>query len=110
LQEVTDLASYSPYPMGKQYNKRIKRRRRTAYLARQKAALLTQKASAGKKAVKSPAAKAKTTTRKKAATKPAPKVAKEEVAEKAKPDDVLGPDEAAAKAPAEEKPAASAEK
>ena len=61
--------------MGKQYNKRIKRRRRTAYLARQKAALQTQKASGVKKAAKAPAAKAKTTTRKKAATKAAPKSA-----------------------------------
>jgi hypothetical protein len=99
--------------MGKQYNKRIKRRRRTAYLARQKAALQTQKASGVKKAAKAPAAKAKPTTRKKAATKAAPKSAakaeKKEVAKKAKPDDVLGPDEAA-KAPAKEKPAASAEK
>ena len=114
MQEVTDLASYLPYPMGKQYNKRIKRRRRTAYLARQKAALLTQKASAGKKTVKATAAKAKPATRKKAATKaatkPAPKAVKKEVAEKANPDDVLGPDEAAAKAPAKKKPADSAEK
>ena len=31
--------------MGKQYNKLIKRRRRSAYLARRKAALLTEKAS-----------------------------------------------------------------
>ena len=83
-------------------------------MARQKAALQTQKASGVKKATKAPAAKAKPTTRKKAATKPAPKSAakaeKKEVAKKAKPDDVLGPDEASVKSSAKEKPAASAEK
>ena len=79
--------------MGKQYNKLIKRRRRTAYLARQKAAILTEKSIAVKKSSKATAAKP--ATRKaatKAASKPAPKVAKKEVAEKAKPDDVLGPE------------------
>ena len=89
--------------MGKQYNKLIKRRRRTAYLARQKAALLTEKSNAGKKSSKSTAAKP--ATRRKAATKaaskPTPRVAKKEVAEKAKPDDVLGPEVAGEDAPVE---------
>ena len=80
--------------MGKQYNKLIKRRRRTAYLARQKAAILNEKSTAGKKSSKATAAKPATrqTAATKAASKPAPKVAKKEVAEKAKPDDVLGPE------------------
>jgi len=89
--------------MGKQYNKLIKRRRRTAYLARQKAALLTEKSTAGKKSSKATAAKPATRkkTATKAASKPAPKVAKKEVAEKAKPDDVLGPEVTGKDAPAE---------
>ena len=71
--------------MGKQYKKLVKRRRRTAYLARRKAALNVAKSSSSKK-TKSTAKKA--TTRKKAtpAAKPEP------VAEKAKAEDVLGPD------------------
>ena len=70
--------------MGKQYKKLIKRRRRTAYLARRKAAINAEKPDSTKKA-KSPAKKA---VRKKAT--PAPKA--EPVAEKAKTEDVLGPD------------------
>ena len=70
--------------MGKQYKKLIKRRRRTAYLARRKAAINAEKPDSSKKA-KSPAKKA---VRKKAT--PAPKT--EPVAEKAKTEDVLGPD------------------
>ena len=53
--------------MGKQYKKLIKRRRRTAYLARKKAAINAEKPDSSKK-VKSPAKKA---VRKKAT--PAPK-------------------------------------
>ena len=70
--------------MGKQYKKLIKRRRRTAYLARRKAAINAEKPDSTKKA-KSPAKKV---ARKKAI--PAPKA--EPVAEKAKTEDVLGPD------------------
>jgi hypothetical protein len=75
--------------MGKQYKKLIKRRRRTAYLARRKAAVNAEKPDSTKKA-KSPAKKA---VRKKAT--PAPKA--EPVAEKAKTEDVLGPDVAVEK-------------
>jgi hypothetical protein len=75
--------------MGKQYKKLIKRRRRTAYLARKKAAINAEKPDSSKK-VKSPAKKA---VRKKAT--PAPKA--EPVAEKAKTEDVLGPDVAVEK-------------
>ena len=89
--------------MGKQYNKLIKRKRRVAYLARRKAALLTEKSTVGRKSSKATATKS--AIRKKAATKaaskPAPKVAKKEVAEKAKPDDVLGPEVAGEDLPAE---------
>jgi hypothetical protein len=70
--------------MGKQYKKLIKRRRRTAYLARKKAAINAEKPDSTKKA-KSPAKKA---VRKKAA----PVEKAEPVAEKAKTEDVLGPD------------------
>ena len=73
--------------MGKQYKKLIKRRRRTAYLARRKAAINAEKPDSTKKA-KSPAKKA---VRKKAT--PAPKAGP--VAEKAKTEDGLGPDVAA---------------
>jgi len=38
--------------MGKQYKKLVKRRRRTAYLARRKAALLSEKPAPTKKAKK----------------------------------------------------------
>ena len=70
--------------ISKQYKKLIKRRRRIAYLARKKAAINAEKPDSSKK-VKSPAKKA---VRKKAT--PAPKA--EPVAEKAKTEDVLGPD------------------
>ena len=89
--------------MGKQYNKLIKRRRRSAYLARRKAALLTEKAS-GKKSTKSTTNK--TVARKKAGTKATSKTSskkvKEEVAEKAKPKDVLGPESSAEEIPTEQ--------
>ena len=75
--------------MGKQYKKLIKRRRRTAYLARKKAAINAEKPDSTKKA-KSPAKKA---VRKKAA----PVEKTEPVAEKAKTEDVLGPDVAVEK-------------
>ena len=72
--------------MGKQYKKLIKRRRRNAYLARRKAADSASKPSSngntksqGKKSART---KAKTSS----------KTAKESVAEKAKTEDVLGPD------------------
>jgi hypothetical protein len=71
--------------MGKQYKKLVKRRRRTAYLARRKAAINAAKPSNSKK-TKSTAKKA--TARKKAA----PAAKPEPVAEKAKTEDVLGPD------------------
>jgi hypothetical protein len=71
--------------MGKQYKKLVKRRRRTAYLARRKAVLNEAKQSNSKK-TKSTAKKA--TVRKKAA----PAAKPEPVAEKAKTEDVLGPD------------------
>ena len=71
--------------MGKQYKKLIKRRRRTAYLARRKAALTSTKPTASKRA-SAPTKKA--TARKKAAPVEKP----EPVAEKAKTEDVLGPD------------------
>ena len=89
--------------MGKQYNKLIKRKRRTAYLARRKAALLTEKSTAGKKSSKATATKsaARKKVSTKAASKPAPKVTKKEVAEKAKPDDVLGPEVAGEDIPTE---------
>ena len=82
--------------MGKQYKKLIKRRRRTAYLARRKVAINAEKPDSTKK-LKSPAKKA---IRKKAT--PEPKA--EPVAEKAKTEDVLGPDVAVEKDanPAEE--------
>ena len=84
--------------MGKQYNKQIKRRRRMAYLARRKAEQRTELAST-KKATKAPSSK----PRKKAAAKPAAKkVEKEVVAEKAQPDDVLGPETGSETAPKEE--------
>ena len=70
--------------MGKQYNKLIKRRRRTAYLARRKAAINAANPNSSKKVKSS----AKKSSRKKAAT--AEK--SEPVAEKAKAKDVLGPD------------------
>ena len=75
--------------MGKQYKKLIKRRRRTAYLARRKTALNAEKPVASNKAKPS----AKKSARKKAgpAEKPEP------VAEKAKAEDVLGPDVAGEK-------------
>ena len=89
--------------MGKQYNKLIKRKRRVAYLARRKAALLTEKSNVSRKSsnatASKPATRKKTPT--KVATKPASKVAKKEVAEKAKPDDVLGPEVAGEDLPAE---------
>ena len=75
--------------MGKQYKKLIKRRRRTAYLARKKAAINAEKPDSSKKA-KSHAKKA---VRKKAA----PVEKAEPVAEKAKTEDVLGPDVAVEK-------------
>jgi hypothetical protein len=75
--------------MGKQYKKLIKRRRRTAYLARKKAAINAEKPDSSKKAKSS----AKKAVRKKAA----PVEKAEPVAEKAKTEDVLGPDVAVEK-------------
>ncbi len=76
--------------MGKQYNKQIKRRRRTAYLARRKASMQAgQEKSSPKKTSKATTAKA---PRKKTAAKAKPEEPKEEVAAKAQPDDVLGPE------------------
>ena len=73
--------------MGKQYNKLIKRRRRTAYLARRKAALSQEKPKS-KRPAKSAASR---TTRKPAAKKASAKVEEqEELAEKAKAEDILG--------------------
>ena len=67
--------------MGKQYNKLIKRRRRTAYLARRKAALSQEKPKSKRPAKTAPSR----TTRKHAAKKAPAKVEEqEELAEKAK--------------------------
>ena len=70
--------------MGKQYNKLITRRRRTAYLARRKAAINAANPNSSPKVKSS----AKKSSRKKTAN-----VEKSEpFAEKAKAKDVLGPD------------------
>jgi hypothetical protein len=79
--------------MGKQYNKVIKRRRRAAYVAKKKAAIKELVGKSGK-ATKSKVAKPKA-VRKPAAKKEKVVEAKPDpVAEKAKPVDVLGPDDA----------------
>ena len=79
--------------MGKQYNKVIKRRRRAAYVAKKKAAIKELVEKSGKTA-KSKVAKPKA-VRKPAVRKEKPVEAKPDpVAEKAKPVDVLGPDDA----------------
>ena len=72
--------------MGKQYKKLIKRRRRTAYLARRKAAHTASKPSSNgnTKSQSKKSARTKATT--------SAKTAKESIAEKAKTEDVLGPD------------------
>ena len=79
--------------MGKQYNKVIKRRRRAAYVAKKKAAIKELVGKSGK-TTKSKVAKPKA-VRKPAVKKEKPVEAKPDpVAEKAKPVDVLGPDDA----------------
>ncbi len=81
--------------MGKQYNKLIKRRRRSAYLARRKSELKLEKPASVKKVRKSTPAKAAApakAVRKKAESKSKAVVSKPEVAEKASTEDVLGPE------------------
>ena len=82
--------------MGKQYKKLIKRRRRAAYLARRKAAANVANPSTSKKA-KAPAKKAATVEK------------AEPLAEKAKAEDVLGPDVATEEEPKEEQASSTSE-
>jgi hypothetical protein len=88
--------------MSKQYNKLIKRRRRTAYLARRKKALA--EAAPKKTSAKAKTAKAKRVSKsvpKRPTTKVEPTIAKSEVkaSDKATAADVLGPDSEASKTP-----------
>ena len=102
--------------MSKQYNKLIKRRRRTAYLARRKKALA--EATTKKTSAKAKPAKAKRVS-KSVPKRPAPKaeptssVAEVKASDKATAADVLGPDSEASKTPkavVEEKEAPSSSK
>ena len=89
--------------MGKQYKKLIKRRRRAAYLARRKAAANVANPSTSKKA-KAPAKKAKAPAKKAATVEKT-----EPLAEKAKAEDVLGPDVATEEQPKEEQASSTSE-
>ena len=79
--------------MGKQYNKVIKRRRRAAYETKKKAIIKELVGKSGK-TTKSKVAKPKAVRKSAVKKEKAVEAKPEPVAEKAKPVDVLGPDDA----------------
>ena len=79
--------------MGKQYNKLIKRRRRAAYVAKKKAAIKELVGKSGK-TTKSKVAKPKAVSKPAVKKEKAVEAKPDPVAKKAKPVDVLGPDDA----------------